>query len=98
MKKSIIFIAIGLIFIFSFFCGKKQESESISSETLKLKLTEKWATAKELKVPESVLYNDAQDILYISNINGSPLEKNGKGFISKVNLSGEIEDLEWETA
>ena len=95
MKKSFILVAIGLISIFIFSCGKKQESESIYSQTLKLRLTQKWATAKNLKVPESVLYDDARDILYISNINGSPLEKNGKGFISKVALTGEIVNLEW---
>ncbi len=97
MKKSIIWAAIGLISIFIFSCGGQQKSESISLETLRLKLTQKWATAQDLKVPESVLYDDVRDILYISNINGSPLEKNGKGFISKVTLTGEIENLEWVT-
>ena len=95
MKKRLIWVIIGLISLFIFSCEKKQESESVSSETLRFKLTKKWATTQELKVPESVLYDDARDILYISNINGSPLEKNSKGFISKVTLSGEIENLEW---
>jgi len=97
MKKLLILGIIGLIYLFIFTCEKKQESESISSENLKFKLTQKWATTQDLKVPESVLYDADRDVLFISNINGSPLEKNGKGFISRVTLNGEIENLEWVT-
>lgn len=97
MKNLIICAAIVLSFIFILSCEKKQQSESISSHALKLQLTQQWATPQMLKVPESVLYDAHRDALFISNINGSPLEKNGKGFISKVTLSGEIENLEWVT-
>ena len=97
MKKRLILGIIGLIYLFIFSCEKKQDSESISSESLKFKLTQQWATTQDLKVPESVLYDAERDILFISNINGSPLEKNGKGFISRITLTGEIENLEWVT-
>jgi len=63
----------------------------------KLKLMKLWETKTDLKVPESVLYNPSENILYVSNINGKPTEKNGKGFISKVSLSGEILVLKWAT-
>ena len=59
----------------------------------KCKLTKLWETKADLRVPESVLYNPSEDIIYISNINGKPTEKNGKGFISKVLLNGKIEKL-----
>lgn len=95
MKKQLILGIIGLVCIFIFSCEKKQQSESISSQALKFQLTQQWATLQTLKVPESVLYDANRDVLFVSNINGSPLEKNGKGFISKVTLSGEIETLEW---
>ena len=61
------------------------------------KLTQQWQTKKELRVPESVLYDEAGNILYVSNINGKPTEKNGQGFISKVSLDGKIEVLKWTT-
>lgn len=61
------------------------------------KLTQLWETKKELRVPESVLYHEPGNILYVSNINGKPTEKNGKGFISKVSLDGKIEVLKWAT-
>ncbi len=38
-----------------------------------------------LQTPESVLYDAAQDVYFISNINGQPLAKDANGYISKVN-------------
>jgi DNA-binding beta-propeller fold protein YncE len=54
-----------------------------------------WETQKVLSVPESVLHNQKDNILYISNIDGKPLEKDGKGFISKISTDGEILQLQW---
>ena len=61
------------------------------------RLTQQWETTKELRVPESVLYDPSGQVLYVSNINGKPTEKNGLGFISKVSLTGKIEVLKWAT-
>lgn len=60
-------------------------------------LTLKWTTDASLRVPESVLYDSKNKILYVSNIDGKSDEKDGKGSISKVSLSGKIETLEWAT-
>jgi sugar lactone lactonase YvrE len=35
--------------------------------------------------PESVLYDAEQDVYLVSNVNGSPVERDGNGFISRVN-------------
>ena len=59
------------------------------------KLEKLWETGQVLKTPESVIYNPADSILYISNINGSPTAKDSNGFISKVTLNGKIKELEW---
>jgi hypothetical protein len=40
--------------------------------------------------PESVLAHSAKHVLYVSNINGSPVELNGKGYISLISDSGKI--------
>ncbi len=56
---------------------------------------EVWSTPPELDVPESVLYDDERRVLYVSNINGDPTQKNGKGYISKVTLDGKIRDQKW---
>jgi len=63
----------------------------------KYQLIEQWQTKRDLRVPESVLYDEARNILYVSNINGKPTEKNGRGFISRVRLDGKIADLKWVT-
>ena len=45
--------------------------------------------------PESVIYDASSDILFVSNVNGSPVEKDGNGYISKVLLDGTILSREW---
>ena len=60
-----------------------------------LSLEAHWATQPVFKTPESVLYDAGRQVLYVSNINGGPLDKDGNGFISKLSLSGEVETLEW---
>lgn len=54
-----------------------------------------WETSRELATPESVIYDVVNDILYVSNVNGDPSEKDGNGFISKISTSGEIKTLKW---
>ena len=45
--------------------------------------------------PESVLHDTGADVYLVSNINGSPLEKDGNGFISRVAPDGTVTDLKW---
>ena len=48
-----------------------------------------------LNNPESVVYDPVNDVLYVSNVNGTPNEKDGNGFISKISLTGEIINKQW---
>ena len=46
-----------------------------------------------LQTPESVLYDPDQDVYFISNINGNPLDADDNGYISRVDperLQGEM--------
>ena len=61
------------------------------------KVDKQWQTKKEFRVPESILFDESRNVLYVSNINGKSTEKNGQGFISKVSLDGKIEVLKWAT-
>lgn len=54
-----------------------------------------WETDDVLEVPESVFYNEDDDMLYVSNINGDSDAKDGNGFISKLSLNGEVKELKW---
>lgn len=50
---------------------------------------------KGFKNPESVVLDKTNQVLYVSNVNGAPTDKDGNGFISKISLDGEIIELEW---
>ena len=54
-----------------------------------------WESETVLNAPESVLYDSTSDFLYVSSINGDPNEKNGLGFISRLNSKGQVETLSW---
>src|SRR6266446_761191 len=52
-------------------------------------------TVAGFSTPESVLHDSAQDIYFVSNINGSPTAKDNNGFISRVRPDGAIENLKF---
>jgi sugar lactone lactonase YvrE len=50
---------------------------------------------KGLEQPESVVPDPATGVLYVSNISGAVMQKDGKGFISKLRADGTIITREW---
>jgi sugar lactone lactonase YvrE len=55
-----------------------------------------WETPAQLETPESVLYAPTEGVLFVSNIDGKPDEKDGQGFVSKVSpTNGTIVELNW---
>ncbi len=54
-----------------------------------------WKTEQKLQIPESVLYYPTDNILFVSNIAGNPTDKDNTGFISKLDIQGNILDLKW---
>jgi len=61
------------------------------------KLTRVWETEPALKTPESVRFDAARRVLYVSNIDGEPWAADGKGSIAKVGLDGKVVAAEWVT-
>jgi DNA-binding beta-propeller fold protein YncE len=59
------------------------------------KLEKVWETKVDLRTPESVLFDEERDVMYVANINGDPSEKNGSGFISILNSDGSGKTLQW---
>ncbi len=49
-----------------------------------------WETEKIFELPESAIYDQKNDVLYISNITDHPFNKDGTGYISKIGLDGTI--------
>lgn len=90
MKRISFAILFSLFLFVSYACLNSNSAEAFKIKKL-------WQSESKLMVPESVLYNANQQILYVANISGMPTEKNGQGFIAQINLDGKIEKLRWIT-
>lgn len=94
-----------IIALFCFYCSPKKsnqetkttESDQQTPESINYKLVETWASDTLLKTPESVIFDTERNVLYVSNVNQNPWEKDNNGFISKLSKKGEILNLEWIT-
>ena len=80
-------------------CGstqKKNQVQENSDETSKsVKLELIWQTDTLLRTPESVLADEDGKVLYVSNMNSGMPANSGNGFISKLDMQGNIIDLKW---
>ncbi len=91
-----------LIFsLFLFFaCSEKknqqpEESPAVVEVPATPELSQVWASDTLLSTPESVLYDSERQVLYVANVNLNPWEKDNNGFISRLDLQGNITDLHW---
>jgi hypothetical protein len=69
----------------------------VSINAQKATVQKLWATDTILKVPESVLVDDKENCLWVSNIDGAANGKDGKGSISKLSKTGTPINLDWIT-
>ncbi|MDQ4139111.1 MAG: hypothetical protein M3142_01170 [Bacteroidota bacterium] len=76
-----------------FSCSKPMATSNLE----KVSLVKKWETEPILNIPESVLYDKNENVLYVSSINGEPSAQDGNGFISKVSTNGQVTELNWIT-
>jgi sugar lactone lactonase YvrE len=58
--------------------------------------TEVWSL-EGFSGPESVAYDEARGILYVSSVAGDMMERNGQGFLSIASLDGEMIRADWVT-
>jgi sugar lactone lactonase YvrE len=77
-------------------CGREKEQPKTATHGPVIDSTApaRTATVNGFKTPESVRYDSAGDVFYVSNINGSPLAKDNNGFISRMKPDGAIDSLE----
>ena len=88
-------VCISLIFLFS---SAKNKDKSIALEMFKAEppsLEFLWKTKPVLTTSESVLYHKESGVIYVSNINKNSSQKGNNGFISTINIDGEITNLKW---
>jgi sugar lactone lactonase YvrE len=77
---------------------KQAQAQEQQQQVGQTRVNKLWETLPNLKNPESVAYAPKQNVLFISNVNGKPDQKDQNGFISKVSPSnGSIIDLNWVT-
>ena len=53
---------------------------------------------QDMRTPESVYLDEASGYLFVSQIDGQPGQKDGKGRISKLGLDGSVVTADWFTA
>ena len=77
-------------------CGREKEAPKATAHGPMVDSTApgRASTTNGFKTPESVRYDSANDVFYVSNINGSPLAKDNNGFISRMKPDGTIDSLE----
>lgn len=93
MKNLLLLISIIILASCSSSSTKKQEKAQEKAVSYKLELI--WESDNTVQTPESVLLDREREILYVSNINEGPWEKDGNGFISKMDKNGKVLDLKW---
>jgi len=98
--KLLVFSSLAVLFMS---CDNKSTetatTDSLSVDTIAVlpvvEVTQLWTTDSVMKSSESVLYDKARNIVYVSCINGKPTDLDKNGYISKLKLDGTIETLEW---
>lgn len=102
MEKLISTLLIFTVLILSACSDNAQTPQVITAETAENNSPEKGTAKLELlweaqgfNNPESVIYHESSNTLFVSNVNGSPVEKDGNGYISKVLLDGTILKMQW---
>lgn len=92
-------ILISLIILSIVACQPAKKNEQATSEPQQAaipQLTKLWETDTVLSASESVIYDNENEVLYVSCINGvPPTDKDNDGFIAKVALDGTILDKYW---
>ncbi|MFP4091234.1 MAG: gluconolaconase [Cyclobacteriaceae bacterium] len=98
-------------FVFSFFaaaCGGGDTENTTTEDTVALEsdtasaenitFEQAWATDTVMETPESVIYDEARDAVYVANIGNVNAEgADGDGFISQMTTDGNITELRWVT-
>lgn len=93
--KNILLIVLSLTLIISCNSPKTADSQSATPEEPAYTLTELWKTDTTMLTCESVFFDKHRQVLYVSCINGGPGDKDGKGYLAKLDLDGNVLSREW---
>ena len=76
-------------------CGAEELAEGAPPPTAPDGLSTVIVEGVGFETPESVLHDVLADVYLVSNIVGEPLDRDGRGFISRINPNGTMEELRW---
>lgn len=93
MKRTIFFLILSALLSCNPAANRKKAATNNEKANYRLELI--WESDTLLRTPESVLIDRKRDVLYVSNVNLNPWEKDGNGFISKMDRQGNIIELKW---
>jgi len=101
MNLKNLLIAFCSVYVWSACSSPSSEQQTTATDTVatppkpRAELVKKWETDTLLTTCESTLFDEVSGLIYVSNINGMPLDKNGSGFISRIQTDGKVEMLSW---
>lgn len=84
MLKKITLLTASVMIILS--CATTQDTEKMTTPVVE----NAFEVTEGLNAPESVIYDSNTNLLYVSNVNGGPGEKDGNGYILSCDLEGNI--------
>jgi hypothetical protein len=76
-------------------CAKEQPVPDATAPPPEQPASEPVILAEGFSTPESVLYDAEQDVYFVSNINGSPLDADDNGYISRINAETHEVEARW---
>lgn len=82
------FLKLGIVLLLLSFLGGSSSAQELSLL---------WETEPVLTTIESAIYDPENEMIYTANINGHFMDKDGNGFISKVDLEGNVIEANWIT-
>lgn len=104
-----IFYAASIFAITLYACGSNTGEEQTTSDdtasnastespSTGVSFEEAWATDTIMQTPESVIYDEARNAIYVANIGAVNAEgADGDGFISKMATDGSVNEIKWVT-
>src|SRR6476646_651792 len=92
LPATIIMIGIQTLFNLNLLYAQNNSISKVSNKSLE----KVWESPNQLKNPESLVYDSKKNMLYVSNVDGNPDDKDNKGFISIISpTNGSIINLNW---
>jgi hypothetical protein len=88
---------------FTFACGRGERSSTAADSAAAGPVATDSAAAASsgparvegFQGPESAKYDAELDVWYVSNVNGTPVAKDGNGYISRLKGDGTVDSLKW---